>query len=135
MKHISQLIRHRQLRCVISADLGDLHAGVLGNHPALQCRTYRSIQRANDVVAADIVEGSWRNGYRRRKWRDRLRTVLLNRPVGNMLRTALVQSGTRGGSGHDGDGRLSFDHNVCLDLIAGSLRKLRQVEKTLAIAG
>ena len=34
---------------------------------------------------------------------------------------------------HDGDGRVSFDCDIGLDLVAGSLWKLCQVEKTLTV--
>jgi len=61
--------------------------------------------------------------------------VSLDRPGSHTLRTALVQSVTRSSGGHDGNGRLSFDHDVRLHLIARSLWKLRQVKKALAILG
>jgi len=82
----SQFVRHRQLGCVIGVELNDIGASILCDHPPLQRRRYGSIACADHVIPVDAVESSWRNRYRCREWRNRLRALPCDSPRRDVFR-------------------------------------------------
>jgi hypothetical protein len=118
---------------VIGVELNDFVAFIFGNHPTLQRRRDSTILRAKHEISPDSCESSGWYGSWRTERRERLRALSCDRPSRDVIRAAPVQRGTRRRVRQDGDGRVSRDCEIGLDLILGSLWKLGQFEKTLTV--
>src|SRR5262252_7832374 len=108
---------------VVCIELNNIGAWVLSDHASLQCQRDRSIPCAYDVIPLDTVKGARRDGHRRSEWSYGLRTLPGDRPSGNIVAAGPVQRVMRRRTGHQGDGRNAFDHDIRLNPIAGSFRK------------
>jgi hypothetical protein len=110
------------MRRVIGVELEHARAVVLGDHPPLQRRWDCPIPRAHDVVLGYGIERAGRDRHRCSHRRERLWTMVGDRPSGYVVAATRVKRFLGGGGRHHRHRRIFGDDDVGLNLIAGALR-------------